>query len=282
MIKNEEIENSIEKKKNLKTEEMSGIIESKKAKSKKNELITGFIPSKNEIPVFDDPIDEVLYKINRYALIVNKLDHYGNAIPLGAFCFSISFFMNGLFECKAHKNPDKFLYIILLLFGGCGQIITGILEYIKGRTFPSNFYLIYGIYFVCLFLMKYPSQKKYDPEECYKFFYGSWAGLTFPLIIGSFHTNLFYVIQTIIGCAFFVVRCIGECKNISAMKEIVSGILEIIIGVASFYVCINQIINETLGFQLIPAISFKNDNEIDIDIVPENNKVKEEEKENSE
>ena len=283
MIKNEDIENSIEKKKNTKTEEMSGIIESKKAKSNKSELITGFIPSKNDIPVFDNPIDEILYKINRYALNVNKLDHYGNAIPLGAFCFSISFFMNGLFEVGAHKNPDKYLYIILLLFGGCGQIIAGILEYIKGRTFSSNLYLIYGIYFVTFFLMKYPFQsRQYDPEECYKFFYGSWAGLTFPLIIGSFHVNLFYVIQTIVGCAFFVVRCIGECKDISVMKGIISGILEIIIGVASFYICINQIINDTLGFRLLPAISLQQDNDIDIDVVPENGAVKEEEKENSE
>ena len=50
------------------------------------------------------------------------------------------------------------------------------------------------------------------------------------------------------------------------MKEIVPGILEIIIGVVSFYICFNQIVNNTLGFQLIPSIPLKKDNEIDLDI----------------
>ena len=270
MIKNEDIENSIAK--NEKTEEITGIIESKKEKSKKNKQktneLTGIIyPKKKILNKFEDSIDEILYKINQYALLVNKLDYYGNSIPLGAFCFAISFIINGFFDCKIYSNPDKFLYIFLLLFGGIGQVITGILEYIKGRTFPANFYLIYGIYFISLYIMQYTSDKNYFvPNDCYKFFYGSWAGLTFPLFVASFFTNVFYLIQTSIGCAFFVVKCIGECRDIAPMKEIVSGILEIIIGVASFYIFFNQIVNEALGFQLIPSITLKKDNEIDLDI----------------
>ena len=169
MIKNEEIENSITK--NQKTEEITGIIESnkvnlKKKKDNSNEL-TGIIPpkaKKRNLMKFEDSIDEILYKINHYALLVNKLDNYGNSIPIGSFCFAISFIINGFFECQIFSNPDKFLYIFLLLFGGIGQIITGILEYIKGRTFPANFYLIYGIYFVSLYIMNYTSEKNYfDP-----------------------------------------------------------------------------------------------------------------------
>ena len=270
MIRNEEIEKSIAEKE--KAEEITGVIEpqtdkSKKNKPKTNEL-TGIIrPKKKQKIKFEDSIDEILYKINHYALLVNKLDYYGNSIPLGSFCFAISFIINGFFDCGVYSNPDKFLYIILLLFGGIGQVIAGILEYIKGRTFPANFYLIYGIYFISLYIMKYTSERNYFvPKDCYKFFYGSWAVLTFPLFAGSIFTNVFYLIQTSIGCAFFVIKCIGECCDKSVMKEIVSGILEIIIGVASFYICFNQIVNETLGFQLIPSITLKKDNEIDLDI----------------
>lgn len=270
MIKNEDIENSIAK--NEKTEEITGIIESKKEKSKKNKEktneLTGIIrPKKKTMIKFEDSIDEILYKINHYALLVNKLDYYGNSIPLGSFCFAISFIINGFFECEVYKNPDKFLSIILLLFGGIGQVIAGILEYIKGRTFPANFYLIYGIYFVSLYIMQYTSEKKiFEPKDCYKFYYGSWAGLTFPIFVASFHTNVFYLIQASIGCVFFVIKCIGESLDIPVMKGLVSGVLEIIIGVASFYICFNQIVNETLGFQLIPSIALKKDNEIDLDI----------------
>ena len=278
MIRNEEIENSIAK--HQKTEEITGIIESNKKKSKKKknntDELTGIIPpkaKKRNLMKFEDSIDEILYKINRYALLVNKLDNYGNSIPLGSFCFAISFIVNGFFECQIYSNPDKFLSIFLLLFGGIGQIISGILEYIKGRTFPANFYLIYGIYFISLYIMNYTSEKNYFvPNDCYKFFYGSWAGLSFPLFVASFYTNVFYLIQTCIGCVFFIIKCIGESRDIKPMKEIVPGILEIIIGVASFYICFNQIVNETLGFQLIPSIMLKKDNEIDLDINKNENK----------
>ena len=113
---------------------------------------------------FEDSINEILYKTYHYALLVNRLDNYRISIPINSFCFAISFIINWFFECQIFSNPDKFLYIFLLLFGGIGKIITGSLEYLKGRTFPANVYLIYGIYFVSLYIMNYTSEKNYfDP-----------------------------------------------------------------------------------------------------------------------
>ena len=74
--------------------------------------------------IFEAPSDNLLYKINNYALLVNKLDYYGNAIPLGTFCYAISFILYGFLECKVHKTENRFFYLILLLFGGFGQIIA--------------------------------------------------------------------------------------------------------------------------------------------------------------
>ena len=49
------------------------------------------------------------------------------------------------------------------------------------------------------------------------------------------------------------------------MNGLVSGILEIIAGAISLYICTNQIINESLGFQLLPSFNIIKDNEIDLD-----------------
>lgn len=240
----------------------------------KKEIPLGVKPKKNDknnssnlntnvnTPIFDDPTDNLLYNINRYALLVNKLDNYGNSIPLGAFCYAFAFLLYGLYELDIQKFETNYLLINILLFGGLGQIMAGIFEYIKGRTFPANLYLIYGIYFVCLYF--FLSQGYVINDDCRKFFYGSWAGLTFPLFIGSFQTNVFYLLQTLIGCSFFVIKCIGECKDISAMRDKTSGILEMITGVVSLYICFNQIINDTFKFQLLPSIPFAKDNDIDI------------------
>ena len=79
-------------------------------------------------------------------LIVNRLDYYGNSVPLGAFCNAISFILYGFCRCKVYSVNDTFLWAVILIFGGIGQITSGLLEYIKGRTFTSTLYLCYGSY----------------------------------------------------------------------------------------------------------------------------------------
>ena len=264
MIENENLQKSVENKQNKEKEEKE---EPNKIKEQKNEH-SPLKEKRNNIPVFDDPSDNLLYNINNYALLVNKFDFYGNSIPLGAFCYAISFIMYGFFEAnvfekedKDKEDQDKYIYIIILLFGGLGQIIAGLFEYIKGRTFPSNLYILFGIYFVSLFLVQYPNN---DHKNCRTFFYGSWAVLTFPLFLGSTFVNVFYLVQTFIAFAFFVLRCIGERYEKEKINEVTSGVFEIVTGIFSLYICFNQIINEAVQFQMLPSFPLQNDNEIDI------------------
>ena len=193
-------------------------IEASKANNQAFELKGLTVPQKRiSIPIFEDPTDNLLYNINRYALLINKIDNSGNSIPLGAFCFGSAFILYGIYECKHNLFEEKSLNIYILLFGGLGQLLAGILEYIKGRTFPANLYLIYGIYFTCYFVLQY--QNKYFNDDCKAFFYGSWAGLTFPLFLGSFQTNVFYLIQTLIGCAFFYCEVYRRSQRCCKIKR---------------------------------------------------------------
>ncbi len=222
-------------------------------------------PNKN-MYFFEDRIDNLFFQLNDYSIIVNKLDTYGNAIPLGSFCFAISFILYGFYECKVNKDDDDYLYLIILIFGGCGQILAGILEYIKGRTFPANLYLLYGIYFICFYYLKKINTSILENNEITAFYYGTWAVLSFPIFIGSLRINVFFLIQTLVSFAFFIVRCIGEYKEKSKMNGLISGILELVTGFVSLYICFNQIINATLRFQAMPSLPFSNEN--DIDIIP--------------
>ena len=231
-------------------------LESKNYFSKKKELF------------FENNIDYLLYELKKYALIINKLDTYGNAIPLGSFCFAISFILIGFLEAKVYKDTDYFFYIIIFILGGFGQLISGILEFIKGRTFPANLYLLYGIYFLCYYYINHINKNLISDDDNYikSFYYGSWAILSLPLFIGSIKINLFYSIQTFIGFAFFVIRCVGEYKKKNKLNELVSGILELITGFISLYICFNQIINFSFRFQALPSIAFSNENDIDIPV----------------
>ena len=209
-------------------------------------------------------INHFLNKLEHTPLLVNRLDYYGNAIPLGAFCFAVSFVLFGFIECEIYKNYDTFTFSILLLFGGIGQITAGIFEFIKSRTFPTTIYLLYGLYFLSFFTIYYYKDEIYDVGDNRKIFFGTWAGLSFPLVIASFRTNVIYILQNVSCCAFFIIRCIGECKGYNILNTKVSGILELITGFSSLYLCFSQVLNEHFRTTILPAIPLNPDNEIDI------------------
>lgn len=213
-------------------------------------------------PEQEEPIEKLLQKVGQTALVVNRLDYFANTIPLGAFCNALAFILYGFCEAKVYKIDDsnlEYLKIVILLFGAVGQLTTGFLEYIKGRTFITAVYLLYGLYFLSLYLIY-----ELNVTASAKIFYGAWACLSFPLIIGSIKTNVFYIIQTVIICLFFVLRCIGECKNKNVLRETVSGVFQLVGGFVSLYICISQVINENFRACIIPCIALQEDNEIDI------------------
>ena len=91
-------------------------------------------------------IKRLVQKFGYTAVIVNRLDYYANAIPLGAFCNAIAFILYGFHRCNVFSTNDTFLWGIILLFGGIGQATAGFLEFLKGRSFPATLYLTYGFY----------------------------------------------------------------------------------------------------------------------------------------
>ena len=222
-------------------------------------------PRKNKV-LLDEQIDNLLNKLETSPLLVNRLDYYGNSIPLGAFCFGVSFILYGFFECKVFSKPDQFTFIILLLFGGIGQITAGLFEFIKSRTYPTVVYLLYGLYFISFFLCYYYEDDIFSRGDCKKIFYGTWAGLSLPLVIASFQSNMVYLLQNLAIFAFFIIRCIGECKNWDVLNGMVSGILELVSGFLSLYLSFSQILNEHFRCTILPAFPLKRDNEIDINI----------------
>ena len=215
--------------------------------------------------IIDDQIDSLLTKLENSSLLINRLDYYGNTIPLGAFCFAISFILFGFIESEILDKANTFAYLVILLFGGLGQITAGILEYIKSRTFPTVCYLLYGLYFISFFFGHYYNNIL-EKEKCRQIFYGTWAGLSFPILIASLRTNVIYLLQNISVFGFFIVRCIGECRKWNKLNGFVSGILEMVTGFLSLYLCFSQILNEHYRCNILPAFPISNENEIDIHI----------------
>ena len=226
-----------------------------------------------------DYFDPTLQKLKKFvekfgytALIVNRLDYYGNAIPIGAFCNAISFILYGFHRCKVYSNNDTFLWAIILIFGGIGQITSGFFEFIKGRSFTAILYLTYGFYCLTHYML-YILPLKLGKIDVYGVtnnhstlcaFYAGWLFISIPILISSLKINLFFLIQTKTTTAFFFIRSLGEGIESFSLYRHTAGILEVIAGFTSLYICLNQLVNEQFRYQFLPSVPFQADNEIDI------------------
>lgn len=227
-------------------------------------------------PTVDPNIQSIKYlclKFGYTGIIVNRLDYYANAIPIGAFCNSIAFILYGFQRCGVFKDYDTFLWGVILLFGGIGQITAGLFEFLKGRSFPTTLYLTYGFYclshyaayFIPLQFKDYGIIGINNEKKSLALFFGAWFIISLPLVICSIRTNLLFVLQTACTVLFFFFRWVGEIVDVKPdIRNIVAGIFQLIAGFVSLYICMSQLINEQYRKNLLPTIPLYPENEIDI------------------
>ena len=212
-------------------------------------------------------ISQLVQSLKWNLINVNRLDYYSNTIPIGAFCNAVAFILYGFKLCHVFNSDksDTFLDGVILIFGGLGQITTGILEFIKVRTFPCMVYFAYGFFCLSLYFIK---SNIFDnitsTNKDLSTFYGAWMIISIPITISSIRVNLLYIIQTLLTTAFFVLEVFGEGLDEKKAKENTAGIILAISGFFSLYIFLTQMVNQALNFPLLPAIPIKPNNEVDI------------------
>ena len=213
-------------------------------------------------------------KMGREYITCRRVDTFGNAIPLGSFCYAIAFIIYGFYRCKIYRVNDTFLWSIILLFGGIGQCTAGFLEYCRGRSFPSALYLTFGFYCLSHYAW-YTIPSWFDlngnrsllysySENSICAFYSAWLVIVFGLCLTSARTNVLYILQCLTAFAFFLLRAVGEGMGSLGCKRNAAGILQAISGFFSLLICMSQILNnETFYRGVFPTCPLSQYNDID-------------------
>ena len=192
-------------------------------------------------------------KMGREYITCNRLDYFGNGIPLGSFCYAIAFIIYGFYRCKVYRVNDTFLWSIILLFGGIGQC-TACLSHYAYYTIPPWF----GINDNMSMLYNYS-------EHSICAFYSAWVVISFGFVLASARTNVLYILQCITAFVFFLLRAVGEGNGSLGTKRNAAGILQAISGFLSLLICFSQILNnETFGSGVFPTCPMDPYNEIDV------------------
>ena len=205
--------------------------------------------------------DKILHYIKESEFILDA-SKYSNSIIIGSFCYSISFISFGIFKSRIISEEYTNVWSAMATYGGLGQITAGLLELNKRREFTSFLYLIYGIYCLTHYLLRILTDRFGEYDLC--IFFLSFFILSIPPIIYSIKINLFFLIQTCFGSFYFLMRCIGEGINEDILSEQISGIIQLISGVCSFYIFMNQMFNSVINNFYLPTFPFDINNNIDV------------------
>lgn len=237
--------------------------------SNKNEIGNNKTQSNNLKPVFKESLKEeekvnllnIFNELEKKTIYTCEIKKYGNSIQIGSFCNGMASILFGLYKTRLLPEEYTNVWSIMALFGGLGQMTTGILELMKGRQFPSMFYLIYGLYFLSHYLLRVAIDRFGEYDLC--IYYIACMLLSVPIVVYSIKINLCYLLQTISISLYFLMNCIGEGIIDYILIEQVSGSFLIISGLLSFYIFLSQTINENNFNFFIRTFPFDINNKID-------------------
>lgn len=141
-----------------------------------------------------------------------------------------------------------------IFYGGMAQVIAGILEFKKGNTFGLTAFTSYGFFWITLVAIWYlPTSQATEPTD--KVFFGIylllWGIFTFFMFIGTLKANraLQFVFASL--TVLFVLLSIGNIVG-SSVILMIAGYVGIICGTSAFYLAMAEVINEQLGYEVLP------------------------------
>jgi succinate-acetate transporter protein len=176
---------------------------------------------------------------------------YANPAPLGLFGFALTTWLLGM--VNAGWFDDASLPMVLAMafaFGGATQFVAGIVAAPRGDTFGFTAFCSFGAFWIswALFAAFYAS---HVPASFVGWYLFLWGVFTTVMWIGTFRANR--ALQFTFLCAIFTFYLLaaGEWTGI-AVFHAAGGYAGLITGALAFYVASAQVIDESLGSDVLP------------------------------
>ncbi|KAF9965451.1 hypothetical protein BGZ70_004821 [Mortierella alpina] len=142
--------------------------------------------------------------VQHSAAPIARLPPLGNPTPLGLSAFGLTAFCVGLYNLRAggltEDAPAGFLIATTLFYGGMGQLLAGIMEFINGNSFGGTVFVSYGLYWTSFATLLLPSfgitpgtaVSAFTPDFMIQFGFMSlgWSVFTFLLWTLTWRSNL--------------------------------------------------------------------------------------------
>jgi succinate-acetate transporter protein len=189
--------------------------------------------------------------------------------PLGLSAFALTTFVFSLVnagiiqqgEDPAQQIVNLFLPLALF-YGGLAQLIAGLFEFRTGNTFALTGFVSYGAFWISLAVLNLMARQGVIAEtrlaEAQGWFFLGWTIFTAIMLIATFGLNVGLMVTFVLLLLTFILLTIGDLAGgppaggTGLLFVQLGGYVGIITAIAAWYVAAADVINDTLGREILP------------------------------
>lgn len=180
---------------------------------------------------------------------------YANPAPLGLMGFGMTTVLLNIHNAGFFTDISPMVLAMGIFYGGCGQIIAGILEFKKGNTFGLTAFCSYGLFWLTLaalvLLPKIVTGMAPTPIGFMGCYLVMWGLFTFFMFIGTLKANR--ALQTVFG-SLVILFFLLAIRDFTGNERIgmIAGYEGIFCGASAIYLAMAEVLNEKFGKTILP------------------------------
>ena len=185
-----------------------------------------------------------------------KASELANPAPLGLMGFGMTTVLLNMHN--AGLFPMSSMIVAMgIFYGGVAQIIAGMMEFRKGKTFGTVAFTSYGLFWLSLvYLILAPTENPaFAPDNAAMAAYlFMWGLFTLMMFFGTLKTNkgLQFVFMSL-AILFFL---LAAARGVPALLPI-AGIEGVVCGFSAFYLSLAEVLNEAHKKTVLPIFPVK-------------------------
>ncbi|BAI62810.1 conserved hypothetical protein [Methanocella paludicola SANAE] len=178
-----------------------------------------------------------------------------NPAPLGLMGFGMTTVLLNLLNAGLISSTAWSMILAMgMFYGGVAQIIAGIMEFRKGNTFGTTAFTSYGLFWISLVaLLIFPRLGWFPAPDGISMaaYLAMWGLFTAYMFVGTLKKNkaLQFVFASL-AILFFLLAA-GDFTGIGWIKTL-AGLEGIVCGFSAIYLAAAEVLNETMGRQVLP------------------------------
>eukprot|EP01054_Gregarina_sp_Poly1_P001036 Gregarina_sp_Poly_1__1035@NODE_1253_length_4621_cov_230_546552_g854_i0_p4_GENE_NODE_1253_length_4621_cov_230_546552_g854_i0NODE_1253_length_4621_cov_230_546552_g854_i0_p4_ORF_typecomplete_len198_score17_73Gpr1_Fun34_YaaH/PF01184_19/1_4e55Cas1_AcylT/PF07779_12/0_01DUF2070/PF09843_9/8_2_NODE_1253_length_4621_cov_230_546552_g854_i034404033 len=183
----------------------------------------------------------------------------GNPAPLGLLGFGMTTVMLNLHNCGLFSLNSAVLGLGIA-FGGCAQLIAGVLEFVQGNTFGMTAFCSYGAFWLSFVLMTMlPSAQMATATDnvAFGFYLLLWCIFTLFMTIATLKMNVCLRVVFSSLTVLFLLLAVSRFLDNPSTLDRTCGVVGIVCGLSAFYLAVAEVINDTYGYPIFPIGSPK-------------------------